>query len=76
MVREVQAVAQLFERTPEEADGYRKLCQSISYGDGMNLIEKRFNMTGTAQILGYQKNPDEVYRKVFVSAALEMFTTE
>lgn len=70
-VKEVQAVAILFEKL---GDGnFRKLGMAYSHGSGMNPLEKRFNMTTTAQLFGYEKDLSTVYSKNFVAAAMELF---
>ncbi|RJP74030.1 MAG: hypothetical protein C4532_03285 [Candidatus Abyssobacteria bacterium SURF_17] len=70
-VNMVQAKAVILQKTAEGS--FEKLCESYSYGDGMNLLEKRLNMSATGQLLGYEKNLDSVYRQMFVAAASDLF---
>jgi hypothetical protein len=73
-VKEVQAVAILFEKL---GDGkFRKLGMAYSHGSGMNPLEKRFNMTTTAQVFGYEKDLSTVYSKNFTAAVMELFDLE
>ena len=76
-VKEVRGTAILYYKIESDDEfAYLKLCQSSAYGDGMNLLERQFNRTATAQLFGYEKNTAKVYTSVFVDAAKELFAKE
>jgi len=56
-----------------ENDQPIEVCEAQAQGDGMNLIERAWNMTRTANLFGYEKNLDSVYRQLFLSAASSLF---
>ena len=70
-VREVQTMAILFKKMNDGS--LQKVGIAYSHGDGMDFLERRFNMTATAQIFGYEKDLGTVYSKNFVAAATELF---
>ena len=80
-VNEVRVRAVVLLKTSEGAqqDGslegvcLEQLCEAQAHGDGMNLFERAWNMTRTAQLFGYEKNLDSVYRQLFLSAASSLF---
>jgi len=49
------------------------VCAAQAQGDGMNLMERAWNMTRTANLFGYEKNLESVYRQLFVSVASSLF---
>jgi len=56
-----------------ENDQPIEVCEAQAQGDGMNLIERAWNMTRTANLFGYEKNLESVYRQLFLSAASSLF---
>jgi hypothetical protein len=56
-----------------ENDQPVEVCEAQAHGDGMNLLERAWNMTRTAHLFGYEKNLDCVYRQLFLSAASSLF---
>jgi hypothetical protein len=56
-----------------ENDEPVEVCSAQAQGDGMNLLERAWNMTRTANLFGYEKNLDSVYRQLFVSVASSLF---
>jgi hypothetical protein len=56
-----------------ENDQPIEVCEAQAQGDGMNLIERAWNMTRTANLFGYEKDLDSVYRQLFLNAASSLF---
>jgi hypothetical protein len=70
-VNEVRVRAMVL-RTVEN-DQPVEVCEAQAQGDGMNLLERAWNMTRTAHLFDYEKNLDSVYRQLFLSAASSLF---